>query len=168
MANETVNRQATPATLEAFLAQYEVAKHVTLPVVQIPKDGSPIFVKITSKIEPAPEDDQNTDTARRRRKVLKGADGKPILDAAGAVQYEPAPARKMDPPNLCEVVNMRDGEVGVMVVNATIQSNLESKYPKDGYVGKLFQINHLADKKSASGYNYRTFNILELVPKAKK
>lgn len=159
MSTSTITR---PLAEDSFLNQFEVVKHVTLPVVKLDEDGTPVFVMIKTAIEQAPDTETS---APARRRVLKDAAGNPVKNAAGEVQYIEPKARAMEAPDLCEVINLRDGKPGVLVVNAQIRSDLKSKFPDDTYVDKAFQIRHIGKNKSAQGFTYRKFEIIQLVPK---
>ncbi len=47
---------------------------------------------------------------------------------------------KMEPPHVCEVVDLTDGVVKKLIVNTVLLKVLEENYPNHSYVGKSFLI----------------------------
>lgn len=162
-ATSAVAQAISKPVADPFLQQFEVVRNVTLPVIPVPKavTDPAMYVKITSKMELA-QDLPEEQSIQKRRRILKDSAGNPIKDANGNVQYAEPEKRKMDPPITCEAINLRTGEEGIIVVNNTISSNLDTKYPSDAYIGKCFEIAYNDTKKSGAGFNYKTFNIKEI------
>jgi hypothetical protein len=126
-------------TKDVFFPEFEIVGHVTLPHIKLNFDGSANFIKIVGPIEPGKELE-----AVRQRKAKEGS-----------------PAETMNPPDLCEIIELRSGQLGNMIVNAVIKSNLEEKYPEQGYVGRSFKISQISTVSKGSR-SYRTFEILEI------
>lgn len=122
--------------------QYEVVKHVTLPLLKIPEDGSPVYISVDEAIIQA----EKIETTRRARTVDPGE----------------APKVEKAPPELMRVTNLETRQPMQMIANAVLASQLRKTYPSDGYVGKMFQIRRF---KIATGKLYATFEILEVRPK---
>ncbi len=116
--------------------QFEVVRNVTLPFMMIPSDGSNVYLKFNTAIEP----DRSTFSERVRRSKN---------DGEGA---------KQEPMHIAEVTNLQTGEVARLVAHSVLESNLTEAYPNDGYVGKTFQI----AKTKAAGKRYFNFNIVEI------
>jgi hypothetical protein len=127
MANETM--------------QFEIVKHVTLPLIKLLEDGTPMFLRFESAIKTA---DQLQ--ATRTRKTKDPVTGKEV--EAGAA---------MPPPDIADVTNLENGQLGQIIVNTVLRSNLDKVYPSDGYVNKCFQL-----KKIKTSKRYFTFEILEI------
>lgn len=122
--------------------QFEIVKHVTLPLLKIPEDGSPVYVQIDEAIFQA----EKLETTRRVRATEPGE----------------APKVEKAPPELMRVTNLENKQPMQMIANAVLASQLRKTYPSDGYVGKMFQIRRF---KIATGKLYATFEILEVRPK---
>jgi hypothetical protein len=121
--------------------QFEVVRHVTLPLFKMEDENFKYYFRFEKGIEQGRE----LAASKRQRKVSEGSD-----------QKEPLP-----PPDLAEVTNLRTGELGQIIVNAVLKSNLEDTYPDAGYVGKSFQIQRL--KSIARGSRtIKMFEILEI------
>jgi hypothetical protein len=128
--------------------EFEIAKHVTLPQLKLNEAGEPNFIKFESTIAVAK--DLQSDKGGRAPKPKAGE------------TKEDAEKRMMAPPDVAEVVNLATGELGMLIVNAVLKSNLTEKYPNDAYVGKMFQIRKF---KPEAKKRYFTFEILEIRPK---
>lgn len=122
--------------------QFEVVKHVTLPLLKNPEDGTPIFVTFTGPIFKAKE-------VAGGRAPKKNADG--------------SPAAAMAPPELAQVTDLARNAPAQIIVNSVMGSELRETYPNDAYVGKSFQIKKF---KPTGGKRYALFEILEIRVKA--
>ncbi len=96
----------------AVTLQYEVVKHVTLPLMKL--GAEPTFVKFIGKIFQA----ENTGKERA------STDGK----------------TPMPPPELAHVFDHARKIPAQIIINAVLGSELKKSYPDDGYVGKSFRI----------------------------
>jgi hypothetical protein len=121
--------------------QFEIVKHVTLPLIKILEDGTPMYLRFESEIRVA---DQLVATRARQTKD----------PTTGKVEEKGAP---MPPPDIADVTDMQTGQLGQIIVNAVLKSNLEKVYPKNEYVSKCFQL-----KKIKTSKRYFTFEILEI------
>lgn len=65
----------------------------------------------------------------------------------------------MDPATICSVTDVTTGEQGTLIVNATLQSTIEEKYPDEGYVGLVFGITRHAKEKGKRYYKFSVFEI---------
>lgn len=133
-------------TFEIGGVKYDVAKHVTLPHFKLAEDGTPNYFKFLSAIE------KGKDLEAGKARKAKDGDAKETDE-------------QMEAPDLMEVLDLATGELGQIIVNAVLKSNLEEKYPNNGYVDKMFLIRKLAAVKKGSR-KYYTFEILEIKPKA--
>jgi len=68
---------------------------------------------------------------------------------------------KMGPATIVTATDVLTGEQGVIVCNKVLSSNLAEIYPKDGYVGHIFEITKRAKKKGAH-FDYSPFDIVEV------
>lgn len=66
--------------------------------------------------------------------------------------------KKKDPATLLNVINLEDGSEGQIIVGTVLKSTLNEEYPKDGYVGRCFEI----EKKRDAQHDYNTYNIAEI------
>jgi hypothetical protein len=129
MANET----------NTEIMQFEVVRHVTLPLFKMDEEDHKYYYRFESAIEQGKE----LEAVRKR----KAADG--------------AQKEVMPPPDLAEVTDLRTGQLGQIIVNAVLKSNLTEKYESDSYVGKCFQITRT--KSIARGSRtIKMFEILEI------
>jgi hypothetical protein len=128
----------TPAVM-----QFEIVRHVTLPQIKLPDDGSALYLRFEKAIETA-----------RQLEAMKTRRSK---NATTESTETPLP-----PPQVAEVTNLQTGELGQFIVNAVLESNLNESYPDEGYVKKCFSIKQLSLKKGRGGYSYKTFEILEI------
>ena len=68
--------------------------------------------------------------------------------------------KKREPATICDCTNVADGEQYIFIVPAVVKENLTRDYPKDSYVGKVFQIANMG--KRQENQRYFDFSILEL------
>lgn len=68
-------------------------------------------------------------------------------------------AAQMDPATICTVTDVQTGEQGTLIVNATLQSTIEEKYPSEGYVERVFGITRHAKEKGKRYYKFSVFEI---------
>lgn len=122
------------------LSQYEVTKNVTRDFFMIPDDGSPMYLKFESPFIVDP-----TIEVKMRR-------GKNNDD-------------KKEPMEIADVINLQTGELGRLIGNEVVKSELRTQYPNDSYVGKVFEFKQGSQKTGRGGNKYRTFKIAELRPK---
>lgn len=115
--------------------QFKVKKHVTVPVLKIPDNGAPIYVRVNEAIHTAKDN-----TGRM-----------PATPKEGEV--------KRKPPQLMQVTNLETGEIAQIVAGTVLESELKENYPGDGYVGKCFEIK----KFKASGTKaYALYQVAEI------
>jgi hypothetical protein len=105
---------------------------VTVPLLRVPDDGTPVYIKSNGAIFKAKEN----------AKAKPGPDGKPL-----------------NPPELMEVTNLETGEIAQVVMNEVFATELRDKYPSDGYVNKSFKV---CKFKMQGGKRYATFQITEI------
>lgn len=122
--------------------EFEIVKHVTLPLLKISEDGTPVHVRFEGVIFKA-------EKIEGSRAAKTAEDGSKIEKA---------------PPELAHVTNLQNGEPAQIICNAVLAAELRKTYKDDAYVGKMFQIRRL---KMATGKNYATFEILEIRLKEK-
>ena len=67
--------------------------------------------------------------------------------------------KKKEPATLVNAVNLEDGSLVLIVVNAVLKSVLSEEYPGDGYVGKCFAI---TKQGRQPGKQYNPFHIEEI------
>ncbi|MGH7743753.1 MAG: hypothetical protein ACREQ5_02900 [Candidatus Dormibacteria bacterium] len=67
--------------------------------------------------------------------------------------------KRKAPATLANVINLEDGSVCQIIVNAVVKSVLNDEYPNDGYVGKCFAI---TKRGRAQGKQYNPFDIEEI------
>lgn len=107
-----------------------IAKQLTRNVIP-QRPGETVFVKITGPIY----------------------QGEKIAKATGE-------AAKMAPAKLMPVIDLRTGELGLLIANAVLESSLDEKFPKQGYVDKEFGVT----MKDVPGKRYKQFVVYELEP----
>jgi len=90
---------------------FDVVKHVTVPVLKVPDDGTPVYFKSNGAIYKA----------------------KPLT-----AKESTEPAKQ--PPELMEVTELQSGEIKTIIINTVLGTELRDKYPNDGYVNKQFRI----------------------------
>lgn len=134
---EWVNTQMAD-TVETL--QFEVVRHVTLPLFKLEDENFKYYFRFETAIERGKE-------LAATRKPRSNSDG--------------TPKEQMPPPDLAVVTNLRTGELGQIIVNAVLKSNLEDTYPDAGYVGKCFQITRLKSVVRGSS-TIKMFEILEI------
>lgn len=66
---------------------------------------------------------------------------------------------KMEPADLCPVINLETGEEMVLIVAAVVKGNFDEHYPKDSYVDKSFSLTKMAKRE---GKRYFDFKIMEI------
>ncbi len=110
---------------------FKAKRVVTLPTIVIKEAGTARILKIVD--------------AFRVSKV----EGKPMADGT-----------KQKPATVCTATDMQTGEMGIFIVSAVVQSNLERDYPEESYVGKAFHISNLGKRKDTQKYN--DFSITEV------
>lgn len=89
--------------------------------------------------------------------------GVKILDAFRVSKVEgktDADGKKQKPATICTAVDTVTGEMGILIVNAVVQSNLERDYPDGDYVNRAFYIVNLG--KRSAGQRYNDFSITEI------
>lgn len=134
------------------MSAFEVAKHVTLPLLKIEPE-KPIFVKFEGTIHRAkPQAGSRSDAAESKTDV----------DAPDAAPEGGKGRGKKAPPELAHVIDMSTGEHAQIIIGTVLGSELRSEYPADAYVGKIFKI----VQHKIQGRDYATYDILELKPKA--
>ena len=67
--------------------------------------------------------------------------------------------KKKEPATICDVVNLEDGSLMQIILNAVLKSVLSEEYPNDTYVGKCFGITKLGH---APGKAYNSFRVEEI------
>lgn len=110
-------------------SKIKVLKNVTMPTLSL-KSGQSAYVKFVGAI-------------------YLGKELKPAKE--GDPQQAPA--------NLANVVNLETGETMQLIVSAVVKANINESYPKDGYVGKCFEIAKLAQR---AGKRYFDFRLTEI------
>jgi hypothetical protein len=118
--------------------QFKVVKNVTVPLLKIADDGTPIYVKALGPIFKA------KDISGRVSRASK--DGEPSKVT-------------MQAPELLNVLNYETDKEAQIIVSTVLGSELRETYPNDGYVGKSFQIKKY---KMQGGKRYATFEIIEI------
>lgn len=108
----------------------KIKKLLTRPLLKLQEDV-PVYIKIETKM-----------ALGKEMKKRKGDDEK---------QKEPA--------TLVNCVNLSDGSLQQLIVNAVVKSVWNEDYPDDSYVGKCFAITKLG---RAAGKNYNPFRIAEI------
>lgn len=126
----------------AFDASQYATVNVTKEFFVIPENGEPMFLKFQTPFQPDASIEVRT---RRTKEGENTADKKPM--------------------EIADVVNLATGEEGRLIGNEVIKSQLRSKYPDEGYVNRMFQISQGQQKTGRGGNKYRSFKIIELVPK---
>jgi hypothetical protein len=114
--------------------QFEVVKHVTLPLIKLGIE--PSFIRFDG---PMYQSEKATPTRAR-------SDGE-----------EPKGDRKA-PPILAEVTDMVHDIKGQMICNTVLETELKKKYKDDSYVGHIFRL----VKTKLQGRDYATFEITEV------
>lgn len=120
------------------MADFKVIKQVTIPFIVPPENHEPVYVKF---LTPFTEDDSLA-IARKKRGQDKDAPKKP--------------------PMIAQVMNLETNTRGKLIGNQVVVSTLSESYPKDGYVGRSFQLRRMDKIKSASGNTYFAFEISEI------
>jgi len=120
------------------MADFKVVKQVTIPFIVPPENHDPVYVKF---LTPFTEDDSLA-IARKKRGQDKDAPKKP--------------------PMIARVINLETNTQAKLIGNQVVVSTLGESYPKDGYVGKSFQLRRMDKIKSASGNSYYAFEIAEI------
>ena|ERR1700760_297049 len=67
--------------------------------------------------------------------------------------------KKKEPAHLANVIDLRTGELGQIIVAAVVESVLNEEFPNNGYVGRCFAI---TKKGKAPGKQYFGYNIEEV------
>ena len=116
--------------------EYEVVRNVTLPLLRVPDDGTPIFIKLLCEIFTAA--------------VVEGS-RKPRSDGG-----------PQTPPEIIHVLNLSNGIESQMIVSSVLGSELRAAYPAAGYVGKSFRVLKF---KPTGNKRYATFEIAEIAAK---
>jgi|SRR5580658_1703007 hypothetical protein len=124
------NSQPTLQTL-----QFEVVKRLTVPFLIIPGDGTPIYLKFLSPIEP----DTTTFSERVRKPKDDGS-------------------KNAEPMHISKVVNLQTGEEFRLVAHQVLENTLDESYPNKAYTGKLFEIK----KTKTTGKKYFNFDVTEI------
>jgi len=142
------NQAAEATQQEAFPTQetktsgtgfkFKVKSHVTVPLLKVPDNGTPIYVTFDSKIEKAKENE-----SVRTRKANLAAAGEQVQEA----------------PHVARVINLETGEHQQIIVNSVLKTEIEDKYPDNGYIGVSFEIKKF---KMQGGKKYATFQIAEI------
>lgn len=114
---------------------FEVVRNITKEFFVIPEDGSPMYLKFDSEFK--------TDSSIEI-KTRKTTDG------------------NKEPMEIADVTNLATGEVGRLIGNAVVKSELRASFPEDSYVGKMFSFTQGAQKTGRGGNKYRSFKIVEL------
>lgn len=122
--------------------KFKIARHVTVPLLKVPDNGTPVYVKITGEIFTAKE----TGEGRNRGSATPAVPGQ-------------EPKAKVQPPKLAHVVNLETGQVQQIIVGAILESELNDTYPNASYLNKSFEI-----KKHAptGGKRYAMYAITEI------
>ena len=68
-------------------------------------------------------------------------------------------AKKKEPATLCNVIDLKTGELGQFIANTVIKSTLDESYPNDTYVGLCFSI---TKQSRQEGKQYDKFAIEEI------
>jgi hypothetical protein len=111
--------------------QFKRKKLLTRPIIKF-QVGQPNYVKIEGKIY-----------LGREMKGDMTADGK----------------KKKEPAHLADVIDLKTGELGQIIVAAVVLSVLNEEYPGDSYVGKCFAI---TKKTQQPGKSYFGYNVEEI------
>jgi hypothetical protein len=117
--------------------KFKVKNLVTVPLLKVPDDNTPVYVCITSAIFTA-----------------KDTNGK-----TAATNEDGSPKTKQQPPRLAHVVNLETGEVQQIIVGAVLESELKDAYSDDSYVGKSFEIKKA---KPTGSKRYAMYQIAEI------
>lgn len=110
------------------LPTFKVKSHVTLPLLKV-EDEKEYVVTITTKFvkgEAAP--------ARKIKEEVTDPE-------TGEVKTVETMSKPVEPPTLCQVVNLLDGKPYQMIAGAVLHSEIVKKYPDESYLGKSFQFN---------------------------
>jgi len=113
-------------------------KPVQLPVMRF-EDETERFLRIDTPF---------TKSTRNAAQAAAREDGKKGKAAA-----------QMDPATICTVTDVQTGEQGTLIVNATLQSTIEEKYPSEAYVGVVFGITRPRQGKAKRYYKFSVFEI---------
>jgi hypothetical protein len=135
-------RSIVPALAGFDPSEYTVVRNVTKEFFVIPEDGTPMYLRF----ETAFAKDESIEIKTRSR----AGDGD----------------KKKEPMEIADVVNMMTGEIGRLIGNEVVKSELRGSYPEDSYIGKVFEIRQGASKTGRGGNKYRTFKIVEMVRKS--
>ena len=127
-------------TENELLDGFEVAKNVTREFFVIPEDGTMMYLKFESPFE------VDASIEIRTRKSKDNPDG----------------TAQKEPMEVADVINLKTGDVGRIIGNAVIKSELRKTYPENGYVNRYFSFSQGASKTGRGGNKYRTFKIVEL------
>ena len=81
----------------------------------------------------------------------------PIYQSA-PLEHGTAAQKKMAPPFMADVVNLKTGEAGQIILPTVLHKELVEKYPDDSYVSKDFQLR----KINIAGKDYSIWSITEI------
>lgn len=138
-AAEAMQQEAFPETTgEKKPLKFKVKSHVTVPLLKVPDNGTPVYVTFDGAIEKAKDND-----SMRQRKQKMAEAGQPVNE----------------PPHIARVINLETGEHMQIIVNSVLKTEIEDKYPENGYIGVSFEIKKY---KMTGGKRYATFQIAEI------
>jgi hypothetical protein len=69
------------------------------------------------------------------------------------------PDKQKEPATVCNVIDLENGALAQLIVNAVLKSVLTEEYPNDAYVGKCFAV---TKQSRQPGKQYDPFNIEEI------
>ena len=122
----------------APVLQFEVVRHLTIPFLIIPDDGTPFYLRFDSEIAP------DTSTfSERVRKSKKNEDGSPVSEK---------------PMDLAKVTDLQSGQQYRLVLHDVLKNTMLEDYKDGSYVGKVFKIL----KTRAKGKRYFSFDVTEI------
>jgi len=119
---------ATPTVLAFDPSKVKVVRNVTIPLLKM-ADGDTVHVTFKGEI-------------------FKGKELKTSKEGEA----------KMAAADLANVVDLTDGGLKQIIVNAVLKSTMEEEYPKAAYVGKSFRIT----RAGKEGKRYKTYTIDEI------
>lgn len=131
--------------------QFKIKKHVTVPLLKVPDNGAPVYVRFEEPIyrSTVPEiEKKKYETALKK-----------YQEAIAAGETDVTAPQAPNPPELAKVVNLETGEHMEIIVSTVLGAELRESYSGDTYVMKGFEIKKF---KMQNGKRYATFQIAEL------
>jgi hypothetical protein len=103
------------------------------------------------------------------RTVLRQQEAQPFAVTFESPAFKsaplPSPGRPMQPPDVCNIINLETGDKQILIMNTVLLGELNRAFPNDTYVGKSFLIrgetpvNGDGEKKG-----YRVYQIIRIEP----